>query len=729
MKTVHVDNLKVVWPYSRIYPEQIEFMEQIKLSLDAKGTSILQIPPGLGKNVSLFAVLLEYMNQNREFGPLVFCCESYQSYLSAYNDYEKVYHARMKFPSDFDYSISSITISSRNRMCINQDIRNSDDIEDLCLSKSEGWSESPCKMEKLTSIPDDYPIDHLSMHGFIDYCKSKNACPYYSSRNLFSSFNVIFMADTTLLDPREGKRFRESFPEKTILVFDSGQNLDIQCNKVMSYSIGVEDLDVALRALEMIKLKSDELRYSNELKASYEDLKNGVTPEKVASYFLPNYPLFSLPILHCHLYEGIIPGSVWEMNYFHARAKSFISYLKYRIFKNKTDDKVNFSSVEILSGIFQELFIEPESLYFFGPRLLHFIAFYKLPITKDCLSLVRVFDFASVLSMYDERINIQFHNTQQSTEKDPKGVIQLIFLDSSSVFDQISSRFFYSLITSNVMPSQGIYEQILGFKPTTMMTIDYKPARDHLLPIIISHGTDQATLDLNVSDIKSNLSISRNYNILLIELTKVCPDGIVAFFPSHAFIDSFVNMWDNTSHNEELLQRKLIFIETHDPREATFTVDNFFKACDNGRGAILMAVYGGPICQSINLGGHRARSVLLFGLIVDERMHPSLEKEAEFLEMKIQFPRDDFVSFNAVRSSIQCISSILSSKSDYSSLLLVDCKYSFPQYKEKLPTWITKILMNEMINQGVEDALEKLKLYYCNNAQEFVPNEGSIIDL
>ena len=40
--------LDVVFPYELMYPEQKEFMEQIKLSLDDGGPCILELPAGSG---------------------------------------------------------------------------------------------------------------------------------------------------------------------------------------------------------------------------------------------------------------------------------------------------------------------------------------------------------------------------------------------------------------------------------------------------------------------------------------------------------------------------------------------------------------------------------------------------------------------------------------------------------------------------------------------------------
>ena len=47
----------------------------------------------------------------------------------------------------------------------------------------------------------------------------------------------------------------------------------------------------------------------------------------------------------------------------------------------------------------------------------------------------------------------------------------------------------------------------------------------------------------------------------------------------------------------ELLNYKLIFIETPDPAETSIALENYRRACDNGRGAILLSVARGKVSE------------------------------------------------------------------------------------------------------------------------------------
>lgn len=53
----------------------------------------------------------------------------------------------------------------------------------------------------------------------------------------------------------------------------------------------------------------------------------------------------------------------------------------------------------------------------------------------------------------------------------------------------------------------------------------------------------------------------------------------------------------NASLCQEIMQHKLVFIETQDVVETTLALDNYRKACDCGRGAIFFSVarYDNPL--------------------------------------------------------------------------------------------------------------------------------------
>jgi DNA excision repair protein ERCC-2 len=52
-------------------------------------------------------------------------------------------------------------------------------------------------------------------------------------------------------------------------------------------------------------------------------------------------------------------------------------------------------------------------------------------------------------------------------------------------------------------------------------------------------------------------------------------------------------MWNEMKILNAVMKNKLLFVETTDPVESTIALENYKKACDTGRGAVLFSVARG----------------------------------------------------------------------------------------------------------------------------------------
>lgn len=94
---------------------------------------------------------------------------------------------------------------------------------------------------------------------------------------------------------------------------------------------------------------------------------------------------------------------------------------------------------------------------------------------------------------------------------------------------------------------------------------------------------------------------------MLVELSRVVPDGVVCFFVSYLYMDQIVAQWHAMGVLAGIMQHKLIFIETPDVVETTLALDNFRRACDCGRGAVFFSVARGKVAEGIDFDRHYGR--------------------------------------------------------------------------------------------------------------------------
>jgi DNA excision repair protein ERCC-2 len=141
-------------------------------------------------------------------------------------------------------------------------------------------------------------------------------------------------------------------------------------------------------------------------------------------------------------------------------------------------------------------------------------------------------------------------------------------------------------------------------------------------------------------------------------LTTVCHGGM----HERQYMDTIVEQWNEMGVLDELLQHKLVFIETQDVVETSLALDNFRRACDCGRGAVFFSVARGKVSEGIDFDRHYGRAVVMFGVPYQYTLSRILRARLEYMRETFQIPENDFLAFDAVRQAAQCVGRVIRSK-------------------------------------------------------------------
>jgi len=213
---------------------------------------------------------------------------------------------------------------------------------------------------------------------------------------------------------------------------------------------------------------------------------------------------------------------------------------------------------------------------------------------------------------------------------------------------------------------------------------------------------------------RNDIGVVRNYGSMLVRLCNVIPDGVVAFFTSYSYMEQLVSEWDATGVLQDLTKAKLVFIETKDVVETTLALDNYRRACDSGRGAVFLSVARGKVSEGINFDRHYGRAVVMFGVPFQYTLSHVLRARLEFLQTHYQIREADFLNFDALRQTSQCVGRVIRSKTDYGLMILADNRYNRHDKRSKLPKWILQFLgahcLNLSTDQGIQQVQQFLRL-------------------
>ena len=125
----------------------------------------------------------------------------------------------------------------------------------------------------------------------------------------------------------------------------------------------------------------------------------------------------------------------------------------------------------------------------------------------------------------------------------PNPVLHFVCLDATLAMKPIFERFSTVVITSGTLSPMELYPTLLGFQPIVKETYPMTLVRNCFLPLVITRGSDQVGISSKF-EVRNDLAVVRNYGNVLLEFSKVVPDGLVAFFPSYLYMESIVAAWN-----------------------------------------------------------------------------------------------------------------------------------------------------------------------------------------
>jgi len=235
---------------------------------------------------------------------------------------------------------------------------------------------------------------------------------------------------------------------------------------------------------------------------------------------------------------------------------------------------------------------------------------------------------------------------------------------------------------------------------------------------MVSRGLDHTELSSQFTS-RSDDNVIKSYGDMLIEICSVAPDGIVCFFPSYRYMEEIVLKWNEMEVLNELLKYKLVFIESRDVAETSISLASFRKACENGRGAVFLSVARGKIAEGIDFDEHYGRCVIMFGVPFQYTKSRILLARLDYLRENYGIKEADFLIFDAMRQTAQCVGRVIRKKNDYGIMIFADKRFAHLDKREKLPKWIKNYIEPANVNISTDQAVYKTRQFFKEMGQEY----------
>ncbi|CAN6558507.1 unnamed protein product [Malus baccata var. baccata] len=530
--------------------------------------------------------------------------------------------------------ILAVGLSSRKNLCVNSTVlaaENRDSVDAACRKLTASWvrnlaAENPnvptCEFyeeyEKAGS-GDVLPPGVYTLQDLRAYGKQRWWCPYFLAWHMVQFSNVVVYSYQYMLDPKVAGIISKEMQKESVVVFDAAHNIDNVCIEALSASARRQTIEDRLR---------------KEYNRLVDGLAQGGNLPSIHRY------LASKSALPDDILKEAVPGNIRKADHFVHVLRRLVNHLEVRL---ETENVEKEGPVSIVATISSQAGIDQKTLKFCYDRLHSLMMTLEITDTDELLHIQTICDtFFSYL------------------------VFQLCCHDASLAIKPVFDRFQSVVITSGTLSPIDLYPHLLNFHPVISRSFTMSLTRDCICPMVLTRGSDQVPVSTKY-DMRSDLGVVRNYGRLLLEMVSAL-----------LLYDMIVNSWNENGILKEIMQHKLVFIETQDVVETTLAFDNYRKACDCRRGAVFLSVARGKVAEGIDFDRHYGRLVIMFGI----PFQYTLSKQAA-----------------------QCVGRVIRSKADYGMMIFADKRYSRHDKQSKLPGWILLHLRDAHLNLSTDMAL------------------------
>lgn len=724
-----IDELPVLFPYERIYPEQYEYMCDIKKTLDVGGNCILEMPSGTGKTVSLLSLTVAYQMHFPEKRKIIYCSRTMSEIEKALAELKNLMKFRAKELGVVE-EFRGLGLTSRKNLCLHPSVRREKKgviVDERCRAMTNGVAKSKreagdtsidlCEFhENLYELEPHnlIPPGVYTFEDLIKYGEKMKTCPYFTVRRMMPFCNIIIYSYHYLLDPKIAERVSKEFSKDSIVIFDEAHNIDNVCIESLSVDITEDSLKKAARGAASLGRAVDDVKANDaqKLQEEYEKLVQNLREAEVSreeDQFMSN------PVLPDDLLTEAVPGNIRRAEHFVAFLKRFIEYLKTRM---KVLHVISETPNSFLRHLKELTYIDRKPLRFCSERLTSLVRTLELTQLEDFAALKEIVTFATLVSTYEQgfQLILEPFETEQATVPNP--ILHFTCLDASIAMKPVFERFQSVIITSGTISPLDMYPKMLNFETVIQQSYTMTLSRKSFLPMIVTKGSDQVAISSRF-EIRNDPSVVRNYGNLLIEFSKLTPDGMVVFFPSYLYMESIISMWQTMGILDEVWKYKLILVETPDSQETSLALETYRTACCNGRGAVMFCVARGKVSEGIDFDHHYGRTVLMIGVPFQYTESRILKARLEFLRDNYRIRENDFLSFDAMRHAAQCLGRVLRGKDDYGIMVLADRR--FAKKRTQLPKWINEAISDAEVNLSTDMAVASAKKFLRTMAQPVDP--------
>ncbi|CAH8516311.1 unnamed protein product [Heterobilharzia americana] len=745
---VTIREIPVCFP-CKPYGCQLSMMTRVIESLENKQNCLLESPTGTGKTLSLLCASLGWLRKKKhdlqktalnlssrtddkaadfddiennspledkvsatESPKIYYCTRTHKQISQVVRELKKTKYKDVKMS----------ILSSRKHTCINPEIISTPNVTDAChnlLLSGVCTYDIPQKRSNLS-----HAINKLDRSGpwdiedLVQALTPVPSCPYFCSRSLAKSADIIFCPYDYLLDPlnRSATSLEVS---NHVIILDEAHNIEDASREAASYTITEHQLNNTKEDLEGLRKLNFEPEACSTLIRMIDGLLRVMQLTlsrlvRVGETAQPTQVWTGREICGLMATVGLGPDQIREQsNAFRKLSDSVVDGEKdddrygnrnrSKANNEQFQPKPNHRTLHFLNALFTVL------NYMFRANMCH-LSDYRVVLVETM----------SYEKQTTKESNLGYPESTESkldswfTKKYPKPCfvenkeLSLNFwcLNPSVVFAELASLAHCVILMSGTLSPLDTLEAELGVAFPLRLEAGHVIGSDRLLVTTLSHGPNGTRLCATYQH-QNTFTFQDEIGSVVVSACRLVPGGVLCFLPSYSLLDKLVQRWEITGLLKQLNTIKHVMIEPRSSVGLDDWLQEFYSFINqsvqndklrlkskshrksnhgtdenssssyaakktsgvlNQTGSVIFAVCRGKVSEGLDFADAYARLVIAIGIPYPAFKNPQVQQKREFNDtLHKSSPAKSSCSDNHIRSPVDNLDSSIEITNDICS--------------------------------------------------------------
>lgn len=306
--------------------------------------------------------------------------------------------------------------------------------------------------------------------------------------------------------------------------------------------------------------------------------------------------------------------------------------------------------------------------------------------------------------------------------------LRLICLTPKFTLQQLSSYNPRSIIfTSGTLQPMEDYENNFGTSFKTKFSCGHViNTKEQLKVAVIKNFPEKIQANFSYQ-MRSNPKLIEKLGSFIYRMAQITPKGMVVFFPSYAVMEDYYEKWKNSRILYQIQRLKVLCKEERNNKKFKNSFNQFLSNYQT-KGAIFFGVTSGKLSEGIDFTDEMARMVMIIGVPFPSIKDLRIEGKKEYLDkiksekkkQKVEkanslFDGNQWYFVSALRATNQAIGRIIRHKKDFGSIIMIDQRYSYNNYRKEISNWVSKEIK---VYEDSDDSVFEIENFY-KNAENF----------